>query len=553
MVVRKKDDRARVIVTFPLFLFWAAACTAPAASGPVGKPAASPGGTLDQAGLDQLVEAAWVKAGVTPSPAADDAEFQRRVTLDLAGRTPTLGEEKVFALNASPDKRAILVDRLLSNPEFGERWADLYTNLLWHDEAKRAGADRDDPRSWFVTAFNDNVAYDKVSSVILAGRGDVHEHGGLAFVVNRLRAGGAEGLTGQIARVFMGLQIQCAQCHDHPYDTRWKQEDFWGLVAYFAGTRVREEQTKMPAMGMPNRTTVVYDGPGVARMPIKDYNEGVAVEPRFLGYRPQERSMDTLRRTFLRALLDSDLFAKSMVNRTWAQLFGHGIVDPWDDLGAENDPHHPALLSKLAEDFRAGGYNVKRLVRQIVLSSAYARSSMPAPGVPDDAEKQAAAVRAFARSGVRALSSEQMFRSLVAMTGAEIRTKHRAKNEDDARKKLFAALKEYRFTFDDDEMAESTSFDGSVPQELLLLNGELTNDGAKIGNEGVLGGILHSRQNPADRLDDMMLAAYGRKANVHEKETFLKDLLPGDGAVERKAYQNLFFALITSTEALTNH
>ena len=509
-------------------------------------------GTLADGALDHLIEDSWRRAGVAPSPPADDGEFLRRATLDLAGRTPMLGEVKVFLADQRPDKRARLVDRLLASPEFGEQWADLYANLLWHDEAKRGNLKQDDPRAWFVAAFNDNVGYDKMTGVVLAGRGDVHEHGGLAFIVNRLRAGGPEGLTAQVARVFLGVQIQCAQCHDHPYDARWKQQDFWGLVGYFAGVRFREEPSKLPMM--PGNTAVVYDAPGVARMPVKDYNEGVAVAPRFLGYRPPERSIDTPRRTFLRALLDSDLFPKTMVARTWAQLLGHGLVDPWDDLGGENDPRHPRLLVELAQDFRAAGFNVKRLVRQIVLSTAYARSSLPAPeALPDSPEKAEAAVRAFARAGVRSLTPEQLFRSLVVMTGAAVRARHRNQNEEQVQKQLVAALREYRFTFDDDEMAEATSFDGSVPQALLLFNGELTNEGARAGSDGVLGAILRTRQDPGERLDDMMLVAYGRKASEAERAALAAQLPAGDGPADRRAYENLFFALTTSTEALTNH
>jgi hypothetical protein len=503
-------------------------------------------GTLDQATLDGLIEASWRRAGVTPSPPASDSEFLRRVTLDLAGRPPALGEVRVFLADNQPDKRRRLVDRLLASPEFGEFWADRYANLLWHEQAKRTARERD-PRAWLVKAFNDNVGYDKISGVIIAGRGNTDEHGGLTFITDRLRAAGPEGLTASVARVFLGMQIQCAQCHDHPYDTRWKQEDFWGLVAYFAGTRVRQDDSMM------GKTMVIYDENGAAMMPVRGSNETVVVKPRFLGYHPPERSSEGLRRAFFRAVVKSDLFPKAMVARTWSQLLGHGLVEPWDDLGGENDPHHPELLVKLAEDFRAAGFNIKRLVRQIVLSTAYARSSLPPPGVPDDPQTAEVAVRAFARAGVRALTPEQIFRALVVMTGTDVRTRHRAKDEDRAQKQLFNGMREFRFAFDDDEMGESTAFDGSIPQALMLLNGDLTNDGSKVGPDGVIGGILRFHSEPADRLDDMMMAAYARKAKPREKELFLSGLRPGDGPDERRAYEDLFFALTISTEALTNH
>ena len=398
-------------------------------------------------------------------------------------------EVRAFLADRRPDKRAKLVDRLLASREFGEHWADRYANLLWHEEVKHANRDND-PRAWFVQAFNENVSYDRIAGVILAGRGDVRERGALTFITSRLAAAGPEGLTASVARVFLGLQIQCAQCHDHPYDTRWKKEDFWGLVAYFAGARVRQDETMM------GRTLVVTEEAGTARMPVAGYESGVAVSPRFLGYRPRERTVESLRRTFVRAMLQSDLFPKTMVARTWSQLFGHGLCEPWDDLGGEDDPRHPELLVKLAEDFRAAGFDTKRLVRQIALSTAYARGAAPPPGAPDDPQKKEAAIRAFARAGVRALSPEQLFRTLVVMTGADRWAK---KKEKDRRAHAEAAgrgMREFRFAFDDDEMGEVTTFDGSVPQALMLMNGELTNEGARAEPDGVLGGILRARDAP---------------------------------------------------------
>jgi hypothetical protein len=526
---------------------------------------APPEGTLAPGELDRLIEESWRSAGVKPSPPADDLEFLRRVTLDLAGRAPSLGEVRVFQADASPDRRGHLVDRLLASAAFGEHWADLYADLLWHQEGGKNRLERrgGDPRQWFVDAFNENVGYDKISTAVIAGAGDVREHGALAFLAARFKAGGAEAITGSAARVFLGLQIQCAQCHDHPYDRRWKQEDFWGLVAYFAGTKVkREEAAAPPAMAMDGasegagdggKTFVVRDGRGVARMHRPGATEDVVVQPRFLGYKPAAPTAEPLRRTFARAIVATDLFPKAMVGRTWAQLFGHGLVEPWDDLGAENDPRHPPLLVKLAEDFRASGFNVKRLVKLMVLSTAYARSSSPAPGTSDTPEGIEVAVRAFARAGIRPLTPEQLFRTLSVATGAEVMARHRTDSEERAEKKLFQALKEYRFAFDDDEMAEANKFDGSMPQQLLLMNGELTNGGARVGPEGVLGGILRFHDDPAVRLDEMMLAAYTRRPTAEEKALLLEHLGHARGREQKRVYEDLYFALITSTEAVTNH
>jgi hypothetical protein len=530
-------------------------------------PASGVGSPETPAALDGLLVDSWVKADVKISPPATDAEFLRRVSLDLIGRVPTLAETRAFLSDNTPDRRRRLVDGLLASPELAEHFADVYSELLWRREGGKRSqqVDRQDPRSWLVAAFNENRPWDRIVSDLLTASGDVAENGAVAFIAARARGGGGpEALAGATARIFLGLQIQCAQCHDHPYDTRWKQEDFYGLVGYFARTRVRREREMMDmAMGKPS-FLVFEQRRGEARMRPPRSESEVVVAPKFLG-RPLVGSADESRRaTLARAVVESDLFAKAMVARTWAQLFGQGVVDPWDDLGAEHDRRHPALLLRLADDFRASGHDVKALLRKMVLSPAYARSSARPAGLPDDG---GAALRAFAQARVRPLSPEQLFRSLITATGADQMVRRR--NQDRAERQIERALREYRFTFEDDEMADSDSFDGSMPQALLLLNGEITNGGSRAGEDGVLDTILRGSRDPAQRLRDMYLAVYARPPSAQETAWLLGQLAEAagqqDGREEgragrrraqpagRAAYEDLFFSLLISSESVTNH
>jgi hypothetical protein len=525
-----------------------------------------------------LVQGFWRDAGVKPAPPASDGAFLRRVTLDLAGRIPTLAEAHAFLADAAADKRARLVDRLLASRELAEHWGgDVYADLLFGQEGKAAQLERRyDPAAWLVQAFAENRPYDRLATELITATGDVRDNGAVAFVASRARGGGgAEAVAGATARIFLGLQIQCAQCHDHPYDPRWKQEDFYGLVAFFARTKPRNEKLDAPMMvttgadapmGKAARTVVLIDTPrGEAKMRRPHSEDEVKVGPRFLGHEASVRPGDTRRRTLARAIVASDLFAKAMVARTWAQLLGHGLVDPWDDLGGEDDPRHPPLLRALAADFVASGYDVRRLIRTIVLSPAYDRSA----GAGGEQE-----VRLFARSGVRPLSPDSLFRTLVVATGAETLLPKRAPpaepecveaplrrprragpveatQECKGERKLRQVFKEYQFVFGDDEMAEADRFDGSVPQSLLLWNGELTNSGAHADRGGVLAQILAARQDPEGRLDDMFLAAYTRQPTADERRRLLAYLRETAGT--RAAYEDLYFALVTSTEAITNH
>jgi Protein of unknown function (DUF1549)/Protein of unknown function (DUF1553) len=573
----------------------AVGCSATQSSSSGGSNAAP---TADQqkaaANLAGLISDHWRKAGVTPAPPASDGEYLRRVSLDLIGRIPTLAETRAYLADANPDKRRQLVDRLLASPEFAEHFADVYSDLLWKVEgAKRM--DRYDPRSFLVTAFNENWRYDRLVESVLTASGDVRENGAVAFVAVRARGGGGpEAVAGAAARLFLGLNIQCAQCHDHPYDTRWKQQDFYGLVAYFARTKVKREKGP-PGMdramdmdmamdvnmaaGMPAGKMVSFSVSdvrrGEARMRAPRSEQEVVVKPRFLGRetpfqalppgtvddRPQRRRRlqgafddrnENRRLAFAQAVVASDLFPKAMVARTWAQLLGADMADPWDDLGAEKDPRHPVMLNRLAADFRASGFDVKQLVRQLVLSPAYDRGGASDPG---------ASPRAFAAARVRPLAPGQLFRTLITATGADdiVRNRQRRGQEqgpqggqDRADRLMAQGLKEYRFTFEDDEMADA-DFDGSMPQALLLLNGELTNSGSRAVEGGVLGGILASTKSPAERLEQMFLAVYSRPPTAEEKDLFLPTLMTPQAARDRRAYEDLFFALITSTESVTNH
>jgi hypothetical protein len=530
---------------------------------------------------------------VTPAPAADDGEYIRRVTLDLVGRVPTLPETTAYLADRAPDKRERLVDRLLASPGFGEHWADLTESLLFGGEPDRK-IERDDPRSYFVTAFNENWRYDRVATDILTATGTLRDNPAGAFLVAREKGGGGpEAAAGATARIFLGLQIQCAQCHDHPYDKRWKQTDFYGLVGYFARTKTRRDKGEgklksaeairaaqlgadkagnLPdgmmtaAMMSMAPTYELYDqNRGEAKMHAPGATKDVVVKPRFLGRALPEPPGEPRRQTLARAIVASDLFAKALVARIWAQLFGAGLVDPWDDLGAEADPKHPKLLVTLAEDFRKSGHDFKALLRLLVLSNAYARSSAPAPGGADDA---GAAVRAFARARVRPLAPEQLFRSLLVATGADeiVRDRQRrrdrsdrdgegpgdpADDDDKAMRLIERTLREYRFTFDDDEMADA-EFDGTLPQALLLLNGEFTNNGTRAEQAGVLGSILAATRDPAERIERLFLAAYARRPTHEELQLFRAQIKP-NGPASRKSYEDAFFALLTSTEAITNH
>ena len=331
-------------------------------------------------------------------------EFLRRVTLDVAGRIPTLDEAERFLADRAPDKRARLVDGLLAGPDYAEHWADIYLDLFVGRQFRKPRLEMQlEPRAYFVTAFRENRRFDQIARDLLTFSGEIRPNGPGVFLASHLKGGGPEMAASVTTRLFLGVQIQCAQCHDHPYDARYKQEDFYGLVAYFARTKQREEKTigvpatdpaptqsqenamgdpgmagpsmALPALA-PNKTYWIIDKPnGQAKFRKAGASDDTVVRPKFLGRRVEPLPGEAPRQTLARAIVDSDLFAKTLVDRTWAQLFGRGIVEPWDDLGGEGDPLHPPLLNRLAQDFRASGCDIKHLLRVVLLSKTYGRTS----------------------------------------------------------------------------------------------------------------------------------------------------------------------------------
>jgi hypothetical protein len=473
-----------------------------------------------EADVNALVSAGWEAAKVTPAPLAADDEYVRRVTLDLTGAVPTSAETEAFL--KAPD-RAALVDRLLATPAFAAHLADRLGALLANINEK--DKQRELLHDWLAAAIARGDGWDTIARALLTATG---EGGDAIFVVTHAGMGGSpEATAAATARVFLGLQLQCAQCHDHPYDPRWKQEDFWGLAAYFARTKAKYDKD--------DKTFSLADVPkGEAKMKKHSTGEMVTVAPKFLGRDLPVAAGSTRRQALAGAIIASDLFAKEAVNRVWADLLGRGVVDPYDDLGDENDPDHPKLLVSLAADFVGHGYDLRRLVRTIVLSDAYQRSSRGGTG--DDPEK------VFARAPVRALTPEQLFRSLTVASGLS------GDDNPGVAALVERQQREYQFVFGDDEMSSVDSFDGNVPQALLLFNGELTNRGSKAAPGSTLETILDAHADFRDRIDALFVVAYARKATDAE----VAKIMP---RVDRtkKSWEDLFFALLSSTEFTTNH
>ncbi|MFA0733460.1 MAG: hypothetical protein BKPUNTRY_003031, partial [Candidatus Fervidibacter sp.] len=320
----------------------------------------------DEQRLVQTINAAlaryWYEHQIKPAPLASDAEFLRRVYLDLTGNLPPEEVTRQFLADRSPDKRRKLIEQLLDSPDYAKWWATVWRIWLIGRESRRVAAlvGIRAMEQWLQDKLAQNVPYNRWVYELLTASGRTDENGAATFFVKYEAK--PEELAGAVSRIFLGTRIQCAQCHDAFNDPRWKQQDFWSVAAYFARVRVRpvRDQNRIVAFE-------VWEAPrGEAFMERNGQRQ--MVSPKFvlasiaLPEEPPER-----RAAFAAYLThpQNRLFAQAVVNRYWAYFFGHGLVHPIDDFRPENPPVVPEVLEKLTDDFIANGYDLKRLIRII--------------------------------------------------------------------------------------------------------------------------------------------------------------------------------------------
>lgn len=490
--------------------------------------------------VDQEMSARWAASGVTPAPPSDDATFLRRVTLDLTGRIPTAAAVLAFITDDAPDRRARAVDQLLSSPAYAEYQADRLLALLVGRADRLPQPLRPALLRHLQDAMAHSTPYDQLVWSLLTAEGDLEKSPQGAFLVAHARGGaGYTEVTAATANVFLGVQLQCAQCHDHPYDDRYRQEDFHALGAFFARTRAQRSKEEM------GKSFVVVDvARGTAKMTPPEGPE-VRVQPRFLGRDIPPLPNETRRETLARAVTTSDLFAKTVVNRAWQELFGRALVHPWNDLGGEHDKAHPPLLVNLSRAFVEHHHDLRWLHRTLVLSRAYGLS-----GAGADVARGRALEAQFAAAPVRPLDPFQLLESTLLATGVADAVREKA-GEEKAAQRREQVYRELTFVFGDDEMTEVDTFNGNVVQALVTFNGELVNRGARANPLHVLGKIVDTHRDNRTRVEQMYLSTLSRLPTA-EEQAAAEALLSG-ARKPRPLLEDLYFSLLASTEFATNH
>jgi hypothetical protein len=506
--------------------------------------------------IDESVFKKLKRIGLPPSELADEATFIRRVTLDLAGRLPNADETTAFLADKSAAKREALIDRLLASGDYADYFANFWGALLRNQRSSVNG--RTEPymrgtfafHSWIRDSLASNKPYDQFAREVLAASGDIGENPPVAWY-RQVKT--AQNQLEDTAQLFLGLRLQCAQCHHHPYE-KWSQADYYSFGAFFS--QVSRKPGSQPG------EELVFAKPGAPTMANKKNN--VALKPAGLGEKPLDIPADEDARHALADWLskkDNTFFAHSLVNRYWKHFFNRGLVEPEDDMRETNPPVNPELLDALAKSFIESGFDLKKLVRNIVTSSTYQLSAIPNSHNAGDKQN-------FSRYYPKRLSAEVLFDAINTVTKSEANWANlpagtRAVQLPD---NSYNSSSYFLQVFGRPDSASACSCersqDASLAQSLHLLNSKDIQ--AKLTAEKGRAALLAAdeKRNDEAKVNELYLWAFSRQAESSEattaKEHIEKKITKATDAdakrkAKREAYEDIVWALVSSKEFLFNH
>jgi hypothetical protein len=555
--------------------------------------------TLTSADLDRLISEFLTKNSpkVEPATLTTDVEYVRRIYFDLAGRPPTPEQVQTFLRDRSKDKRAALVETLLASSEYAHNWAKYWRDVvMFHSTSENPARVRFDMlESWLASQIQANKPWDEIVTGMITAIGQNDENGAVAFPM-AYEAQPVE-MAGEVSRIFMGVQIQCAQCHDHKTDA-WKRRQFHEFAAFFAGTRPRPVTRAAP--GQLPVFAVVAQGPRRYTMPDKDNpTNQIPVAPRFFLSTSASKPEPTLpeavavpeRRAMAASYVtgqDNPWFAKAYINRVWYALMGEAFYEPIDDIGPERTPKAAEVLDPLAGQWQRGGYDVRWLFRTILNTQAYQRRVR--------STANAAGKTPFASNCPSRLRADQVFDALVqalalplddsgnlvppanrnttpgnnAQKGLarlslgdpkRLQNKAQAKNAAQAvglasqmgKKAAAARVGGPRVLFDRlfgvDPSVANEDVLGTIPQALFLMNSPLVTNRTQARPGTILGEILSTAPNERAALGALYLRVLSRQPTTHEVEICARYL--GTVGDTREAFEDIYWSLINTTEFLT--
>ncbi len=510
--------------------------------------------------IDSLLAVRWAEHNVTPSASASDLEWVRRAYLTYVGRIPTLAETEQFASWQSARKYSALVDQLSDTPERAANLASVWTNLLIGRTEKR-GVNREKLFEYLTNSFRTNQPWIDVVGELVTATGRNDQNGATNFLLAHLN-NQATPATAVTAKLFLGEQISCVQCNDHPFAKELHQQDYWALNAFFKDTdRVsvslamtddsqdamsKDIAWKLVDRRRPDRMTYFETRYGMEKAVLPRYDSTTLPE-----------SSDANRRQELARLLATDSthkVARAMVNRMWAHFYGFGFTPEVDDMGSHATVSHPELLNLLTEAFVKSDYDIKRLMAWIGKSNAWHLSSE----VTDQNLVDAPATGEtplFSRVYVRRMSPEQVYESIrVAIRSASDQPVGDVEADAAHRREWVA---QFAQSYGTDENDESMDFDGTIAQAMVMMNGIDVDEAIHQATAAIVGGNKGRKPSTNEMLDKVALAMLTRKPTSGEKKIFTshyrrQSTQPANAAVPT-AVEDMMWAYLNSSEFVLVH
>ncbi|TWU05272.1 hypothetical protein CA54_59600 [Symmachiella macrocystis] len=503
--------------------------------------------------IDRHIAAAWETQGVVPAPQADDAEFLRRTYLNIAGRIPPVSEVREFLADTDPNKRRQLVDRLLDHPGYVNHFAHTWRMLMIPeaDVDQQAQVLAPSFEGWLRDKFIDNTAYDEMARELIACRISGNEREG-AVAYYRAKEVKPESVSSSISRLFLGVQLDCAQCHNHPF-AKWQQEEFWGFTAFFAG--IEGDRFGSLSDDATSRE-ISLDG------------SQTLVQARFIDETSPDWSGEARTRDVLADWITSKenpYFARTGANRIWAHFFGVGLVDPPDGFDESNPSTHPELLDDLARSFATHDFDFKFLIRAITASKTYQLSSRRT----DDSQDQQ---RWIGRMPVKGMSPRQLADCLIQATGGFETSNPRnqllgGRQVDTQIQALF-----------ENQRDSNVDPQSTILQALALMNCQFITQQTESASSNTLSAILQSPFLDMDgKIETLYLTTLSRQPReaelsrlrtyvetkaeepaprlsfVEAARSLIQPAAAKNNANKEKALADIFWALLNSSEFIFNH
>lgn len=523
--------------------------------------------------INQLVRANWENNDIKPSDRAEDGEYARRAALDIVGHIPHHVVLTEYLNDPSPNRRRKLVDQLLEEDGYIRNWTTLWANWLVGRGNRRAGG-REPLEKWLRQSFYKNIPYNDFVEALLTAEGDADDNGAVVFLASHLNDMQVPA-TSITSRLFLGRQVQCTQCHNHPFND-WQQSQFWGMNAFFRGTRRGGGRGDVSLSDEMVNGVVYFEKRNGLQM---------AAFPTFFDGAVVEQFNKSPRKQLAEFVLDPKrpYLAEAYVNRMWGQFFGYGFTKPVDDMGPHNQPSNPALLAYLSTEFQNSHYDIKRLIRWITGSEAYNLSSRTHDGNKSD-EPATGETPLFSHMYLKQFRAEQLYDSLLIATTAD----KAGRNDDQAENQRRQWAQQFVQTFGTDENDESTTFNGTIPQALALMNGQLVQNALSGAEGSFLRRVLEApngmpseknsqttvakprttppRVPPAKavgsssakgtipkKIEAMFLVTLSRQPTDDELKALNSVFQKGGYADPIVGLQDVFWALLNSNEFIINH